>query len=244
MKISISNDFLEQTNDVLQEQACHQTNLVVGNKVENDQLRSILMGQDIERKRIAQDLHDAFGQELNAIRLFICAIEKMDSEKEKTKELIQSIKSLVDKSITTLKEISIDLMPSSLQQLGLKKTIIQLINQQNLLNSNLITYELDSLKFSFLKPTENVFVYRIIQEFISNSLKHSLAENIYVSISCAPGIFQVNLVDNGTGFDIDRETDSNGLNNIKSRLKALDAQYLFESNPTSGTKLNFVINEK
>jgi len=156
--------------------------------------KEILIGQDIERKRIACDLHDSFGQKLNAIHLHMCALEKILEDTQRSREILIDVKSMVDESIVSLREISSNLMPSSLIVSGIKNTIIQLINQQNNINPELIEYEIDDLEFTILTQQETVFVFRIIQEFINKSIKYSQAHKIYIEKKNTPysfpGIFK------------------------------------------------------
>lgn len=206
--------------------------------------KDYLIGQDIERKRIAQDLHDSFGQKLNAIHLHLSALEKIISDVEVSKEILSDIKLMVDESIVSLREISTNIMPSSMQIAGLKNTIIQVINRQNLIEPNLIEYDIDDLDVSFLGEQETVFVFRIIQEFLNNSIKYSKAVKIQIEIKNTKEKFQVIMQDNGIGFTRDNTKSSSGLNNIQSRLEALKAHYHFESKPKTGTYLNFILHAK
>lgn len=206
--------------------------------------RDILIGKEIERKRIARDLHDSFGQKLYAIKLFVCALDNLTDDPEQAKNIRQDIKNMLDESIVNLREISDDLAPSSLSNEGLRNTIIQLINRQNCITQNLITYEISGLETYQLSETDAIFIFRILEEFICNSLKHSKATNIHVDIRIINKSLHIKLKDNGIGFKMGKVIMSHGLKNIQSRLLAIKAKNEFISKPKFGTILNFVLYEK
>lgn len=206
--------------------------------------RDILIGKEIERIRIARDLHDSFGQKLYAIKLFVCALDNLEVDTEQAKIIRQDIKNMLDESIVNLREISNDLAPSFLNKEGLRNTIIQLINRQNLIIQNLITYEIIGLETYQLSETDAVFIFRILEEFICNSLKYSKATNIHIDIKTINNSLHVKLKDNGIGFKMGKVIMSHGLNNIRSRLLAINAKNEFISKPKFGTILNFVLYEK
>ena len=91
---------------------------------------------------------------------------------------------------------------------------------------------------------EEAIIYRIVQEFINNSIKHSKAERIKIALKMSNNTIDIQLEDNGIGFEINAVQKNNGLRNITQRLEVLEAEYEWKSNNNIGTTLNFSIHEK
>ncbi len=212
--------------------------------INQELLLASINGEDKERNRISQDLHDVLGQELNAIKLFLTALDQIDKNSSDYQQVLSDIKNMVDETIFSVRDISFNCMPASLQQGDLGKSVKQLINRINRIQEGRITYQISENKINFENEATLIFCYRIIQEFINNSLKHSSATNIDVSIKFNQNLVYVELMDNGCGLSqIDIEKPG-GIENIVNRLKAMNAQYQFLSKPNLGTQLIFSFNGK
>jgi signal transduction histidine kinase len=212
--------------------------------INQELLLASIKGEDKERKRVSQDLHDVLGQELNAIKLYLVALDQMDKNSSDYQEVISDIKNMVDETIYSVRDISFNCMPASLQHGDLGKSVMQLINRINRIQEGRITFQISEININFENESTLIFCYRIIQEFINNSLKHSSATNINVTIRFNQKIVFIELTDNGCGLtqaDLER---TSGVENIFNRLKALNARYQFYSKPKLGTKLIFTFNGK
>lgn len=205
-------------------------------------LKATLYGQELERKRLAYDLHDSLGQELNAIKMFLNSISKMDSSSERYNKTMKDIHLMLNESINSVQDISFNLMPSILENNELSISVEQLVDRLNAVCHN-ISFASPKQPFGLKEKKDELFVYRIIQEFLNNSIKYSKAENITVELENDPkkNTIKVSLKDNGIGFDMNVKNLKNGIHTINQRLKTLKSTYQFTSQKNKGTELIFTI---
>lgn len=208
-------------------------------------LKATLYGQEIERKRLAYDLHDSLGQELNAIKMYLSAIDFMKYNSVSYLKSMKDVNEMLANSITSIQDICFDLMPVNLENNSLNSSISQLINRLNSIKK-IIIYTTPKIGIKLKEKKDELFVYRIVQEFLNNSIKYSHAQEIEVKISenINLGVMTVYLKDNGIGFDMDKVEKKNGINNINQRLKTLNTIYNYTSELGKGTELKFTIYEK
>lgn len=218
----IANDITEQKNKEINE------------------LRITIAAQETERKRLAYDLHDSLGQELNAIKMYLNALAVMDSKSEAYISAFETCKIILDSSLETIRNISFDLMPKALENGGLIQAIDELVKKLNMVTN--IEYNFPNISIQLHKDYQ-INIYRIIQEFINNSLKHSQLTKLELHISKKENEIVVFIKDNGKGFKLESASGGNGIFNIKTRLLALNTTYKFESALGKGTFLEFTINE-
>mgnify|MGYP005989041557 CR=1 FL=1 len=208
-------------------------------------LKATINGQEIERKRLANDLHDSLGQELNAVKMYVNAIEKMDSSTDLYKRSIKDVHGLLDLTIESIREISFGLMPSVLQTESLNTSIVQLINRMNSVQTIPIYHNFSGEQFVFGDKNDELFIYRIVQEFLNNSVKYSKANKIKVEVDnqLEEGVLEIKLSDDGVGFDFNTVKTNNGLSSIIYRLQALGSEFDFDSQEKRGTTLLIKINK-
>ncbi|MGV3630355.1 MAG: histidine kinase [Bacteroidota bacterium] len=208
-------------------------------------LKASILGQELERKRIAFDLHDSLGQELNAMKMYLNAMKYMDMKSVKYKKSIENIHNMLDESVNLVREITNDLTPNSFARTDLVSSIKALTDRLNLTGGVKISTIVSKKAIHLKDKNDELIIYRIIQEFLNNSVKHSQAENIYIKISKAGNSNSVtfSLRDDGVGFDMEKVDNKNGILNIVHRLKSLDAEYMYESTQQKGTTLTFDIYE-
>lgn len=199
--------------------------------LENQQKLSVsnalIEGEEIERKRIARDLHDGLGSMLSGLKIHL-KLSDRDNTINRTE-----VSALLDNSIKELRNISQNLMPESLLELSLEHAIKDLC----MASSNSKT----NIEFQYLIPKPNlpktyeIVIYRIIQELLNNALKYSDASQILVSCSQNKDTFFITVEDNGTGFDVSAKSTGMGLKNIKNRVEFLKGKLEIESDTDKGT---------
>lgn len=204
-------------------------------------MNAFLEGEENERKRLAYDLHDSLGQELNIISLFIESLKSMDRNSPDFDTYLDKIKLHNSNSIQTLRDVSYNLMPSYIVNNNLFEVIKQLVNNLNLLHKTSIAYTYPDSVNGITTKDKELMIFRVIQEFLSNSIKHSKAKEITLKIDLHKNIFTFQLKDNGIGFDVNLLKHKNGLNNMVHRLDLINAPYQFNSLPKIGTTLKFKI---
>lgn len=191
--------------------------------------QELLVSQEGERRRISKDLHDGIGQQLLVIKNKLIA-----SGDEVTKKM-------VDNTIEEVRTISRDLHPFQLQELGITKAIEYTINLIDENTTLFISAEIDNIDNIFSKEDE-VNIYRIIQESLSNILKHAHAEAGKVSVKKFTNNILISIRDNGVGFDFSekyQDVKSLGLKTLLERTKFLKGQMKVTSKKDTGTVIEF-----
>lgn len=207
------------------------------NKESND-LKIVIATQEEERKRLANDLHDSLGQEMNAIKMYVNSLAVMDRTTDAYQFALITLTEIIDHSIDSIRHISFNLMPKALDSGGLINAITELVSKINLLCD--IKYNYPDFELNLNKEQE-INLFRIIQEFINNSLKHNSKCKIEINLNIENNMLFLKMKDNGNGFKFDEVKQGHGLHNIKTRLNALNAQYTFESIINKGTILNITV---
>lgn len=206
--------------------------------------QKMVESQESERKRVAGELHDGIGQNLlaiqNATKQLIGSFSK---DKDSLSDLKQ-ISSLVSQTIKETREISYNLHPHQLDQLGLKAAIESIIKRIAKSSATQFKHEIPEMDDAVSKETE-INIYRIIQEGLTNIIRHSSATEADVSIKKAGKYLTINITDNGRGFPAENNSFMNhkglGLKGINERVKILKGTFDINSRLGKGTKLKIKI---
>ncbi len=208
------------------------------NRIKSEQqeemLKNTINAQEKERKRIARDLHDEVGAMLSVVKLNINRFEKKSGHAD-SKELAQETKTYIDEVITQVRRISRDLMPPSLEKLGLYFALEDLTAW--IKKAGQIDLEIwksgEPFRFDVKKE---LAVFRIIQELLNNSIKHSRASKIEINIRFTSKGMAVFVRDNGVGFELKKMVKTGlGLQNLESRAQIIGAGFKMKSRPGKGT---------
>ncbi len=200
-------------------------------------VKTIIITQETERKRIAQDLHDEISSKLNIISLNTQLLKKTNLPIEKFSEIIDNIivntKSVSEDS----RRIAHDLLPPVIQNFGFHAGIDELCFNLTQTKS-VIAKVTGETKFDCLEVDKQLQVFRILQELTSNSIKHGKAKNIIIDFSQSQNFKKMTYTDDGLGFDLDRIQKSKGLGmkSIMSRVDFLDAKMNINLNIDGGIK--------
>lgn len=203
---------------------------------EKEILKLIVGAQEEERKRLSYDLHDSLGQELNAIHMYISSLDYMDKNDENFLSALKTCKTMIEHSVSGIQSLAFDLMPKSLENANLSYALIELCSKIEKVGKVKHNFEYEPLPLS--KYSQKV-IYRIFQEFINNSLKHAKGATINLCLFRANNMLKFILEDDGPGFDFETLVRKNGVQNIKSRLEALNVVYIFTGD--NGARLEFAI---
>ncbi len=215
------------------------------NRIKSEQQKEILqntiLAQEKERNRVARDLHDEVSAMLSVVKMNIARIEKK-TESSSSKELAGETKIYVDELINQVRRISHALLPPTLEKLGLFYALNELLNRIN--NSGQFKTECRTIgEIRRFDGKKELAVFRIIQELLNNSIKHSGALAIIVKCRFAPQYFAVSVSDNGKGFDMKEELHTGlGLKNLESRTQILHARFKIKSSPGKGTSAILIFN--
>lgn len=200
--------------------------------------KTVVAALERERKRLAYDLHDSFSQDLNAIKIFIDNLSRLEQGSTDYKKSIDACKSVIENTINSAKGMAFDLLPKSLE----KGDLVYAVEQLSKKYPHFFNFDLRlEVKEIDLDLEVKTIIYRILQEFINNSIKHSKSTSLSIYINLKGDKYGFVFKDNGIGFDIKHPKKGNGLHNIMSRLNAINADYQFDSVPRKGTTLKFTV---
>jgi two-component system, NarL family, sensor kinase len=204
-------------------------------EVEHQQkmLQAALESQENERKRLAADLHDGIGAMLSTIRLRLGTLAR--TEGVPTQDIDQT-KTMLDDTITSVRRLSRDLLPSTLQKFGLSHAVKELCEQYTLVSGLSILFSEKGTPRE-KEPTDQLMIFRIVQELINNAMKHAQPTLILVSLDWQKN-FELNVTDDGSGFLVEQVRQSGrglGLFNMENRARLLNAQLAFSPNQPKGT---------
>ncbi len=205
-------------------------------KSEQRFMEKLVERQEEERRRIGSEIHDSLGQNLLFVRNAI--EEYIGSSKEKEEQLGNVLKS-VSETIEETRRISGKLHPHILSRLGLSKAIVNIIETSS--NASPINFDIhiQDLKNIF-SSEEEINIFRIVQESLSNMLKHSEATSVEIIAIMEEGFLALSLSDNGKGMP-NGSYAGFGINSIKNRVKLLGGTFRIDSVAGKGTTLSIKI---
>lgn len=205
----------------------------ISDQIEMDNLviRTIVETQENERKRFARDIHDSLGQELSAVKFYLSSISQNIAFDGKNKNLLIKTDDALTKILASIREICFNLMPKTLEKFGLVMAVKELTNTINI-NSSVICKVRATTNFPRLSPEKEVGVFRIIQEFINNSIKHSKGDIIKINFSTLASDIVIKMSDNGVGFELQSKDNFSGmgLKNMATRARSYNGQLTITSN--------------
>jgi two-component system, NarL family, sensor kinase len=199
-------------------------------------LKASIRLQEEERQRIAADLHDDAGPLLATARLYLSE-NLVNQDKATQLQSIYQTRQILDDTIQLVRNISHSLMPPTLKNFGLESAITDLFQKISGSGSINASSRFHDYK-ERLKADKELIVYRIVQELISNTLKHSNSSFIHLTQNMHGNDFVLRLHHDGRGLvqaDFEKLTKSNiglGLKNITSRLKVAQGKIFFEKDPS------------
>jgi signal transduction histidine kinase len=199
-------------------------------------------GQEFERQRISRDLHDGLAQHLIAVKM---SLENLIRRKEfDDDKKINDLNRQIVNSIEELRKISYDLAPASLMDFSLEGSIENLCIQVQKNSDIQIDFSFYG-DFSGLDKRSKIYLYRIVQEALNNTLKHADATKVDIQITETRDHFVLMIEDNGKGFDFDNKELGlgKGLFNIRERSIMLNGTFDVESFPGKGTTIRIKIDK-
>ncbi|HLF63438.1 MAG TPA: sensor histidine kinase, partial [Saprospiraceae bacterium] len=203
------------------------------NNVKIQSMHSMIQGQEVERERVAKDLHDSLGGLLSTVKLLFDAVQSQDTRIGKIPEY-QRAYSLLDEACKEVRHISNNLQPGALHKLGLVPTVNDLINRVRTADTPMIDFRHYGFNGS-LDPRVSLNVFRIVQELLNNALKHSEATEISITMTQTQDTLSVIVQDNGKGYEPGNTPMGMGTENIASRVNYLKGDLSIHSVIGEGT---------
>jgi len=221
--------------------------------VENNNLidysTKLLETQEMDRNRISRDLHDSTVQSLTSLshKMEYCS-KMVDRDPVKVKLELQTMIDLNKEIINDMREIIYDLRPMSLNNIGLVSTL-EAYCMHLRRNDNLDVVLKVEGQDQGLSSIARVTLYRIIQEACNNIIRHANANGIYIKISFLEHNIELDIEDNGIGFDLD-EVEARvkedflhgfGLSTMRERARLLSGSFTIDTKPGAGTKIHVFV---
>jgi len=197
--------------------------------VERDALRRVVAAQELERQRLARELHDETGQALTSILLGLKQLEGPEAP-----EAVQALRELVVATLQDVRRLAVELRPKVLDDFGLVPALERLT--QGFAEHTGITVDLEASAIAERLPVEvETAIYRIVQEALTNVVKHAHAQRVSVLVTRAGGRIRAVIEDDGSGFDPTATDGGIGLIGMRERIELLDGSLAVETSETSGT---------
>lgn len=178
-----------------------------------------------ERQRLASELHDSISGDLTAVQNFITILYRKEGDEFK-KSIFSEVESTVSKVLSDIENVTFDLMPPMLESSGLISTLKSYFDRVRKWNEIAIheQYDKDNIELSSSEAYE---VYKIVQELVTNMIKHGKSKNVYFTIQTKENPIVLEIIDDGTSFDFYKslkDPNGRGLKNITSRINHIEAE--------------------
>ncbi len=197
------------------------TAVAMSQSVESERLRGLMAAGDAERSRWARELHDETLQGLGALRLLLASARRRGDPKQLELAVDEAV-GYVDQEIENLHAIISDLRPAALDELGLRAALEALLERRSDHGALTISTELvlpdPKAGESRLEPDVESTVYRVVQEALTNIVKHAKAHKVRVVVTAAEDAVSVEVLDDGVGFALEAPGSGFGLAGMRERV--------------------------
>ncbi len=201
---------------------------------------AVLKGEEQERTRLAQDLHDGLGGMLSGIKFSFNTMKgQLIMTADNTRAFERSM-DMLDSSIGEMRRVAHNMMPEALVKFGLNTALKDFCNDINQSGALKISYQSIGLEETMIDRTPAIAVYRIVQELINNTMKHAAATTSLVQVSLLQHSLSVTVEDDGKGFDT-AKAEGMGYRNIRSRVEFLKGTLDVQSDTDKGTSVHIQI---
>jgi two-component system, NarL family, sensor histidine kinase UhpB len=204
-------------------------------------VEAILNAQEIERKTIGSELHDNINQVLTAVKLNLgLALQYKDNT-----TIISKCEKNIEEVMEEIRKLSKQLiLPGNLKELGLVQSLQDMMKE--ILYSTGISWKIfaKGVSETLLSEEQKLTIYRIVQEQLTNILKHAEASSVAVTLNVTEERVQLKIVDNGKGFEAKKQRNGIGLTNIINRAGLFNGKVKINSKPGEGCSLEVELNSK
>lgn len=205
-------------------------------------LSKMLEGQETERNRIAQDLHDRLGGMLSVVKLQFAALgDSLGLTSTEDTEVLQKTGQLIDNACDAVRQVSHNISSKSLERFGLISALDDLaenIKATGTLDIDVIDVGFDNRRLPAKYETQ---MYRVVQELVGNVLKHANASEVEIQLywKDKESNLHISVEDNGKGFNVGELDKGKGLGmgGVKNRVKSLSGEFKIDSNEGAGTMI-------
>ncbi|HEX4745357.1 MAG TPA: GAF domain-containing protein [Gaiellaceae bacterium] len=196
-------------------------------RVSRDAVRRVVEAQELERARLARELHDETGQALASILLGLRSLEQsLDSEPALAR--VAAVRELVVSTLHDVRRLAVELRPAALDDFGLAAAIERLVDTYRQDGSAAVDLEIQMGEDRFPADVETT-LYRIVQEALTNVTKHAQATRVSVLLTRTPRAAVLVVEDDGTGFEQRHATNGLGLTGMRERVALVGGRLRFET---------------
>jgi signal transduction histidine kinase len=204
-------------------------------RVATEALRRVVEAQELERRRLARELHDQTGQELTSVLLGLKALEDA-SEPEARAQALGNVRAQVLETLQAVRRLATELRPKALDDYGLVPAVKRL--SENFSEQTGLILELESRLGARRFPSDiETALYRMVQEALTNVVKHAQARHVSIVLSGGQGAITLLIEDDGRGFDLAVAREGMGLEGMRERLGLSGGKLTIESRLGGGTTL-------
>jgi len=202
--------------------------------------RHLVEIQENERKYIARELHDETSQSLTSLKMGLQVIEKEADRRVRLTEQVRNLQALADETLESLHHLAVNLRPASLDHLGLVDALTSLIESTKQRSGLQAHFKIiGSMQTAVLTDEIETSIYRIVQETITNVIRHAYATYVDVILEWQDEKILIVIEDDGVGMDLQKARESGrlGLVGMQERAEMLGGRLLVDSTPQVGTTL-------
>ncbi len=213
------------------------------NSQHNRRFKQIMEAQESERRRIAADLHDSVGQSLSSVKMMLNYAQHKNTGPDIVRDMIVQSQAVIDSLADEIRTISNNLAPASLRKFGLETAIDEQIRKAKIDDRFNINF-IHMMRGGELDENLQLAIFRIFQELLTNSIKHSNASEISVQLIEHDEDISFTIEDDGVGFNFQDALNSsagNGLHNIISRVSLIGGKLQYDSSIGTGTTVTIQI---
>jgi signal transduction histidine kinase len=204
-------------------------------RVARDALRRVVAAQELERRRLARELHDETGQALTSILLGLKGVEEARDGGD-VRQAAEQLRELVVGTLQDVRRLAVELRPKALDDFGLVPALERLV--ENFREQTGMNVELEARLGPDRLPGEvETALYRIMQEALTNVVKHARARSVSIVLNRRDGLVTAVIEDDGRGFEPGSDEEGLGLLGMKERLELIDGRLTVESREGSGTTI-------
>ena len=206
-------------------------------------LAAVIEAQEAERARVARDLHDDIGQALTSVLLGLRLLEDpgddMATDPVAEHERVEELRDLVADALRRARQLAFDLRPTVLDDIGLAPALQRLVTDVADRSGMAVDAAVDGVSgHEGVPPTVATVVYRVVQEALTNVVRHADASNTSVAVTMSGGRLRAVVEDDGNGFDPSRPADGHlGLRGMQERAEMVDGTVQVISEPGQGTTI-------
>jgi signal transduction histidine kinase len=199
--------------------------------------QQLVAAQEEERKNLSRELHDHVGQMLTALRMELGRIDRLRSASDsRVAGAVKESRQLVDDMVRTVRDLALGLRPSMLDDFGLQPALEWHVRDFSRRSGLTVDLRVDG-EFERLSDPHRTCVYRVVQEALTNCVRHASASRIEVSVAATDEGLDVKVADNGVGFDVQRRATGLGLRGIEERVRELSGSMTIGGIAGRGTTL-------